>query len=278
VLALLRGDHALSETKFATAVGATEIRPAHPEELRESLGADAGSLGPLGVKNMRIIADEALKGRRNMICGANRNDFHLKNVTPCKDFHPEFADIRQVAAGDTSIDGGEPLAITKSVEIGHIFKLGYKYSDAMGLRVLDENGKEVTPIMGSYGIGIERILTCAVELYHDADGMALPPAISPFTVVITPANLKDAAQRECAERLYHECKQLNLDVLLDDRDERPGVKFKDADLIGIPYRITIGKKLAQGMVEVVERRPKKTTDVAAADAARHVATQVETAV
>jgi prolyl-tRNA synthetase len=272
VLALVRGDHQLSEPKFAGAVGAKEVRAAHPEEMREWLGADAGSLGPVGVdkKKLRIVADVALKGRLNMICGANKNDFHLKNVTPGEDFTPEWADIRQVAEGDTELTTGAPLQIFKAVEIGHIFKLGYRYSESMGLKVLDEHGKEVTVIMGSYGIGVERILCAAVELYHDADGISMPASIAPFTVVITPVNMKDEATRAAADRLYAECKAAGLDALLDDRDERPGVKFKDAELIGIPWRITIGKKLAQGVVEVVERRGKKSADVALADAVAFV--------
>ena len=274
VLALLRGDHTLSETKFATAVGAAEVRAAHPEEIRQWFGADPGSLGPIGIKNMRVIADEALKGRRNMIAGANKDDYHLRNVTPGEDFQTEFFDLRQVAAGDTSVDGNDVLEVHKTVEIGHIFKLGYKYSESMGLRVLDEHGKEVTVIMGSYGIGIERILSAAVELYNDKDGMALPPSIAPFTVVVTPVNTGDAAQRDAAVKLYEECKAAGLDAVLDDRDERPGVKFKDADLVGIPYRITVGKKLGQGFVEIVERRTKQTQDVATAEAARFVATKV----
>ncbi|HET8550755.1 MAG TPA: proline--tRNA ligase [Bryobacteraceae bacterium] len=275
VLALLRGDHALSETKFAGALAAGEVRPAHPEEIRQWFGADPGSLGPVGVKDMRIVSDAALHGRRNMIAGANKDDYHLRNVTPGEDFKAEFHDIRQVAPGDTSADTGDPLELIKAVEIGHIFKLGYKYSESMGLRVLDESGKEVTPIMGSYGIGIERILSAAVELYHDPDGMALPVSLAPFTVVITPANSRDQAQRECAERLYCECKALALDALLDDRDERPGVKFKDADLIGIPYRITVGRKLAEGRVEVVERRTRQTADVGIDEAAARVRGKVD---
>jgi prolyl-tRNA synthetase len=274
VLALVRGDHTLSETKFASAVAATEARPAHPEEIRKWFGADPGSLGPVGVKNMRIIADEALKGRRNMIAGANRDDYHLRNVTPGEDFKAEYFDLRQVAPGDTAIDTGEPLEIRKTVEIGHIFKLGYKYSESMGLHVTDENGKEVTVIMGSYGIGIERILSAAIELYNDKDGMALPAAIAPFTVVITPVNLADATQKEAAEKLYNQAKAAGLDVLFDDRDERPGVKFKDADLIGIPYRITVGKKLGQGFVEIVERRSKQSQDVSTADAVQFVANKL----
>ncbi len=265
VLALVRGDHSLSETKFSGATGATEIRPANPNEIREWFGADAGSLGPVGVKNLRIIADAALEDRRNMIAGANKDDYHLRHVTPGKDFQAEFMDLRQAAAGDLCAFCGGPLRLIKTVEIGHIFKLGYKYSDSMRLRVLNEGGEEVTPIMGSYGIGIERILSSAVELYADKDGMSLPPSIAPFFVVITPVNWSNENQRAAAQSIYTACRDSGLDALLDDRDERPGVKFKDADLIGIPYRVTIGKKLPQGLVEVVDRRSKKSADVPVAD-------------
>jgi prolyl-tRNA synthetase len=262
VLALLRGDHHLSEAKLAGVLEAADVRAAHPEELRQWFGADAGSLGPIGVmKSVRILSDEALRGRRNMIAGANKNDYHLRYVTPGEDFEAQFCDLRQAAEGDTSVVDGSPLTIHKTVEIGHIFKLGYKYSKSMGLHVTNESGEEVAPIMGSYGIGIERILSAAVELYHDADGIALPAAIAPFTVVVTPVNIKDDAQRTAAGEIYAAFRNAGVDVLLDDRDERPGVKFKDADLIGIPYRITVGKKLPQGIVELVERRPKRSTDV-----------------
>jgi prolyl-tRNA synthetase len=270
VLILLRGDHQLSETKLQAEMGASDIRPAHPEEIREWFGAEAGSLGPIGVRNMRVIADEALKGRRNMIAGANRNDYHLRYVTPDKDFKADFSDLRQVMSGDPCTKCGGPLELIKSLEIGHIFKLGYKYSESMGLRVLDEAGKEITVIMGSYGIGIERILTAAIELYHDKDGMALPATIAPFTVVVTPVNYSDEAQRQAAEDIYRACLDLGIDALIDDRDERPGVKFKDADLIGIPYRVTVGKKLPKGIVEVVNRRTRESTDVAVDDVANYL--------
>jgi prolyl-tRNA synthetase len=262
VLVLLRGDHQLSETKLAAVLKASEVRPAHPAEIYDWFGANPGSLGPIGVKGkLRVLADEALQNRRNMIAGANKDDYHLKNVTPGEDFTPEYFDLRQVAQGDTCTNCGHALALVKAVELGHIFKLGYRYSEPMGLRVLNEDGKEVAPIMGSYGIGMERILSCAVELYHDKDGMAMPPSIAPFTVVITPVNFAEPAQREAALKLYRECREAGFDTLLDDRDERPGVKFKDADLIGIPYRITIGKKLSEGKLEFVERRTKTSTDV-----------------
>ncbi|MCC6861058.1 MAG: proline--tRNA ligase, partial [Bryobacterales bacterium] len=261
LLVLLRGDHQLSETKLAGVVSAIDVRPAHPVEIRGWFGADAGSLGPVGVRNMRIVADTALQGRRNMIAGANRDDYHLRHVTPGEDFQAEYFDLRQAAAGDRCTNCGAALELVKTIEIGHIFKLGYKYSDAMGLRVLKADGAEERVIMGSYGIGIERILSAAVEQGHDADGMILPPSIAPFTVVITPVNGADRAQMDTARRIYGECLALGLDALLDDRDERPGVKFKDADLVGIPFRITVGKKLVSGKVELVERKNRQVTEV-----------------
>jgi prolyl-tRNA synthetase len=273
-LVLLRGDHHLNEAKFRSAVGATDVRPAQPAEISDWFRANAGSLGPVGVDSMPILADLALKGRKNMIAGANKDGFHLRNLTPDKDFNPSWRDLRQVAPGDTSLDTGDPLKILKTVEIGHIFKLGYKYSDSMGLRVLDDLGKEITPIMGSYGIGIERILCAAIELYHDDNGIAMPPSIAPFTIVVTPVNYR-AEQKDAADDIYDKCKAAGLDVILDDRDERPGVKFKDSELIGIPFRITVGKKLSQGLVEIVDRRTRQSADVSVADAVPWVTSRLK---
>jgi prolyl-tRNA synthetase len=270
VLILLRGDHQLSETKAGAIVNDPEFRPAQPEEIRQWFGADAGSLGPVGLRNMPILADRALEGRRNMIAGANKNDYHLRQVTLGEDFQAEFHDLRQVVAGDACARCGGTLAVVKCVEIAHIFKLGYKYSEPMGLRVLNADGKEVTPIMGSYGIGIGRILSGVIELNHDKDGMVLPPSIAPFELIVTPANNADPAQRETAHAIYQESLGLGIDTLLDDRDERPGVKFKDADLIGVPFRVVVGKKLAQGKVELVERSTRAAIDVASGEAARAV--------
>ncbi|MFN7992873.1 MAG: proline--tRNA ligase [Bryobacteraceae bacterium] len=275
MLALVRGDHQLSETKFGAASGDPLFRPAHPAEIRDAFGAEAGSLGPVGMSRLPIVADNALRGRRNMIAGANKDDHHLRHVTPGEDFTPEFQDLRQVEPGDTCVGCGAPLEIRKTVEIGHIFKLGYRYSESMGLHVTNAEGEEITPIMGSYGIGIERILSAAIELYHDKDGMMLPPAIAPFTVVVTPVNMGDAEQRRIAEEIYAACTTAGLDTLFDDRDERPGVKFKDADLIGIPYRITVGKKIGNGIVELVERRGRKSADVPIAEAAATVAARIK---
>jgi len=261
VVALLRGDHQLSETKFQSAAGCQEFRPAHPEEIRTLFGASAGSLGPVGLQGVRILVDEALRGRKNMVCGANQDDYHLKNVTPEEDFQGEWHDLRQVAPGDTELETGAPLDIIKCVEIGHIFKLGYKYSHAMGLNVLDQNGAETPVIMGSYGIGVERVLCAAVELFSDKDGMSLPVSIAPFEVVITPVKISDPSLREAADRLYGELQKAGIDVLYDDRDLSPGVKFKDADLIGIPFRVNIGRKLAEGKLELVERRTRTVTEI-----------------
>jgi prolyl-tRNA synthetase len=217
-----------------------------------------------------VIVDRSLDGRQNMVCGANKLDYHLRNVTPGRDFAWTLSgDIRTVNEGENcpkkTADGNAcngQLVVGKAVEIGHIFKLGYKYSEAMGARVLDENGKEVTPIMGSYGIGIERILTSAIEQNNDKNGFWLTAAIAPFTVVVTVTNIADAALVAAGEALALELDAAGIDVLLDDRDERAGVKFKDADLIGVPYRINVGKKVAEGKVELVTRATASSVDVA----------------
>jgi prolyl-tRNA synthetase len=261
VLVLLRGDHALNEAKLEGILEARELRPAHAEELGDWMGAGGGSLGPVGAgPKLRILADSALEGRKNLICGANKDGKHLRNVTPGRDFQAEFVDVRLVEDGDIDIQSGSPVRLRKCIEIGHIFKLGYRYSESMHLRVLDVNGKEVAPIMGSYGIGLERILTAAIEQNNDEGGMALPASIAPFEVVVTPVNLKDEQQAEAAERLYADLKGAGVDVLFDDRAERAGVKFKDADLIGIPYRIVVGKGIVDGNVEFVDRASNQASD------------------
>ena len=262
VVILLRGDHALSETKLATALGTDVFRPATPEEALALHGAHVGSLGPVGLKGVRILADRALEGRKNLSTGANRDDTHLRHVTPGRDFEAKYHDLRVVAAGDLCLRCGRPLRIRVAVELGHIFQLGRRYSQTMHATVLDENGKEVPLVMGSYGIGVERILSAAVEQNHDADGMFLPRAIAPFEVILTAANMDDAALRAAAEKLYEEMRSNSLEVLFDDRAERPGVKFKDADLIGVPYRVTLGKrKFEQGLAEIFQRSTKQVRDV-----------------
>ena len=271
IVVLMRGDHQLNEAKFNAAVGVA-TRPMEEGEIKALFKSPAGYLGPVGIewaKDLKkdaglplLLVDEALQGRANLIAGANKEDYHLKNLTPGKDFHPTaYADLRAVTAGEACPNCGMPLRIDTAVEIGHIFKLGYRYSDSMGLRVLDKNGKEAMPIMGCYGIGIERILTAAVEQSNDENGFWLPPSIAPFQIVVTPVNVKDENLLKAAVDIGARLESAGFDVVLDDRDERPGVKFKDADLVGIPFRITVGKKVTEGTVEVVLRSTREVRDV-----------------
>jgi prolyl-tRNA synthetase len=296
VIVLLRGDHTLNEAKLTTALDGKEFRPMHEEEIQRVFMSPAGYLGPVKVPALHpnepksgssgtpalaegaqqlgsvtqaiildalplMLADTALKGRKNLVAGANKENYHLKNVTPLRDFHPtEWVDLRNAAAGEGCPKCGEALVVGRAMEIGHIFKLGYKYSKSMGATVLDKDGKEVMPIMGCYGIGVERILTAAIEQNNDADGFWLPPQIAPFDVVVTPTNVKDAAIMGAAEEIAQKLESVGFSVLLDDRDERAGVKFKDADLVGIPYRINVGKKVTEGKVEVVSRSTRKSED------------------
>ncbi|MGH9555876.1 MAG: proline--tRNA ligase, partial [Terriglobales bacterium] len=275
VVVFVRGDHTLNEAKLTAAVGG-EFRPMHPEEIEQIFGSPAGYLGPLGTEKMSyqgapvtVMVDEALRGRKNLVSGANRENYHLWNVSPERDFAVrQWVDLRSVEAGEGCPQCGEPLQVAKAVEIGHIFKLGYKYSESMGARVLAQDGKEVTPIMGSYGIGLERILTSTIEQNHDADGFWLPPQIAPFEVLVTPTNASDQKLLEAANQVAQQLEAAGHDVLLDDRDERPGVKFKDADLVGVPFRITVGKKVAEGKVEVVRRSTRETRDATIAEIGR----------
>jgi len=269
IVVLMRGDHQLNEAKLNGAVGVA-TRPMDEAEIKALFRSPAGYLGPVGIewgKDLKkdspvLLVDKALEGRNNLIAGANKEDYHLKNLTPGKDFHPTaYADLRAVTAGEACPNCGKALRIDTAVEIGHIFKLGYRYSESMGARVLDKNGKEVTPIMGSYGIGIERILTAAVEQGNDENGFWLPAAIAPFEVVVAPVNVKDETVKTAAEDIAKRLEAAGFDVILDDRDERPGVKFKDADLVGIPFRITVGKKVTEGTVEVVLRSTREVRDV-----------------
>jgi prolyl-tRNA synthetase len=285
VAAFLRGDHQVNETKLLGAIGAAELRTMQAEELSQYFNAPAGFLGPVGVMpdtetlegGLTVVLDRSLEGRKNMVAGANKQDYHLRNVTPGRDFNWTIsADIRTVNEGEGCPKDGckGKLLVGKAVEIGHIFKLGYKYSESMGARVLDVNGKEITPIMGSYGIGIERILTAAIEQSNDKNGFWLHPLIAPFTVVVTVTNMTDELLRETGEKLAVELETAGLDVLLDDRDERAGVKFKDADLVGIPYRINVGKKAVEGKVELVTRSTSTSVDVAISEVVKLVKERV----
>jgi prolyl-tRNA synthetase len=314
VVAFLRGDHQVNETKLSAIAGVAELRPMLPEELRHYISGPAGFLGPIGIPEVMtqgslnglnsgksleklkgvqrelydlvdsmprptlktiVILDLGLTGRSNLVAGANKLDYHFRNVTPARDFTvTATADIRNVLEGELDPIGNLPLRLGKAVEIGHIFKLGRRYTDTMHATVLNKDGKEVTPIMGSYGIGIERILTAAIETSaahfasnpdNKQESYALPAAIAPFEVVVTITNVKESDLLTAGESIANDLATAGFDVLLDDRDERAGVKFKDAEMIGIPYRINIGKKLSEGKVELVDRLTNQTTDVALTD-------------
>jgi prolyl-tRNA synthetase len=274
VLALLRGDHPLNEAKLASALGATlraegaeltQLRPAHPEEIFEAMGAHAGSLGAVGVTRYKILADNALQGRANMTTGANVDDHHLRGVNIARDIkNLQWADLRTVAEGEGCPKCDGVSRVAKALEVGHIFKLGTKYSVSMGATVLNADGKEVPIVMGSYGIGVERILAAAIELHNDEAGIIFPVTIAPFQVVVTPLNVKDAELKATADRIYEELNRGGVEVLYDDRDERAGVKLNDADLVGFPFQIRIGpKKLKEGKVEFYDRATRQSEDVEA---------------
>jgi len=313
VVAFLRGDHQVNETKLNSIAGTTELRPMTPEELEIHVGGPAGFLGPVGIAEVMtngslnglksgkelskikgifrdasteglktiVVMDPGLQGRTNLVAGANQLDYHFRNVTPGRDFTPTLiADIRNINEGEGCPIDSSPLRLGKAVEIGHIFKLGYKYSKSMGATVLNREGKEVTPIMGSYGIGIERILTAAIESSAAANGgdaYALHPSIAPFHAVVTITNIGDAALLAAGEKVAADLEAAGLDILLDDRDERAGVKFKDADLVGIPYRINIGRGVAEGNVELVDRLQNLNQNVSINEIAHQVAAKVTSA-
>jgi prolyl-tRNA synthetase len=271
-LVLLRGDHALHEQKLVDATGAASIHPAEPEQIREALGALPGSLGAVGVTDHPIIADEALRDRRGMYTGANVDDTHLRGVDVERDINVgQWADLREVAAGEPCLNCGHGLEIERGIEVGHIFKLGYKYVDAMQIRVSGPDGKPVRPVMGSYGIGVERAMATVVEVHHDDKGIIWPASVAPFEVVVVIAQQDDPAVAEAGERVYQALAGAGVDVIVDDRPVRAGVKFSDAELVGIPFRVTVGKRsLAGGNAELTDRATGSTVQVPLDDLPKHV--------
>lgn len=263
VLVLMLGNDELNESKLMSVLG-VEVRPMEGEKLMELTGADGGSIGPVGLrertpneKNFRIIADRRLEGANNLISGANRNDYHLLHIDLQRDCAIDgYFDLRTVQPGETSPNGKSALRIVRGIELGHIFKLGTKYSDALNAKFLDEHGKEQPVIMGSYGIGIERIVACHIEQNRDENGIIWNKALAPFQVHLIAVGAKSQAVLTMAEKIFAELTDDGVEVLFDDRkDMSPGFKFKDADLLGMPYQVIVGEKnLAQGKIEIKERR------------------------
>ncbi|MEC7909507.1 MAG: proline--tRNA ligase [Actinomycetota bacterium] len=259
-LILLRGDHLFQEQKFCDATSSVEVVPADEEIIKKALGASPGSLGAVGVDGIPIFADPALKGRSGMTTGANENDFHLSGVNIERDIKVnQWVDMRSIADGEGCPSCAESLRVVRCIEAGHIFKLGRKYSEAMGVTVLDSDGKSQTPTMGSYGIGVGRAMAAIAETHCDESGLIWPISVAPYEVVITVVKTDDENSMKIADDIYTDLRTNGIDVLLDDREERPGVKFADAELIGIPLRVTIGPRgLENGVVEFLDRSdPKK---------------------
>jgi prolyl-tRNA synthetase len=263
----MMGNDSLNESKLMAVLG-TDVRPLEAEKLRELTGADGGSIGPVGLRGFTILADNRLKGANGLISGANRNDYHLRNIDLERDCAiGGYHDLRTVEEGEPSPNGGGNLRIVRGIELGHIFKLGTKYADALGAMFLDENGKESPVIMGSYGIGIERIVACHIEQNHDDNGIVWDRALAPYDVHLIAVSARSAQVTEAAEALYGELGRSGVDVLFDDRKETsPGFKFKDADLLGMPYQVIVGEKnLAAGKIEIKERKTGTRTLVPKAD-------------
>ncbi len=254
VLVLVRGDHEVNDIKLKNLLEATNVELADAAETKTILGCSVGSLGPIGVKDVQVIADSAVQYIVNGVCGANDEDYHYINVNPDRDFAvSQYADLRFIQEGDVSPDGKGSIVFAKGIEVGHVFKLGTRYSEAMGASYLDENGRSQSIIMGCYGIGVSRTMAAVVEQFNDEKGIVWPKAIAPFDLHLITVNVKDEAQTELTDKLYKSLKDNRYDVLVDDRAERAGVKFADSDLIGLPIRITVGKKAAEGIVELKER-------------------------
>ncbi len=278
-LVLLRGDHSLVEQKLLDCTGASAARPAQADEIWAALGARPGSLGAVGVKDLPVIADEALRGRRDMFTGANTDGVHLRGVDVERDIEVGvWADLREVVSGDPCPTCGAELTVRRAIEVGHIFKLGRRYTEALGASVLDPEGKRVSVIMGSYGIGVERAISTIVEGHHDDRGIVWPMAVAPFEVAIVVAQSDNEQTGKAGEALYQALLAAGVEVVIDDRDERPGVKFRDVELVGIPLRATVGARgLAEGVIELTERATGETEKIPVAEAAERIAARVASA-
>ena len=255
VAVVVRGDRDVNETKVANAIGgAVEFELASEDTIKAVTGAEVGFAGPIGIKTDYLFIDQEVVDQRNVIVGANKTGYHIQNANFGRDFEGQIGDFRNVQEGDKCPKCGQPLEIMRGVEVGHIFKLGTKYSESMGATFLDQNGKSQPIIMGCYGIGVERTVAAVIEQHHDENGIIWPLAIAPYHVVVVPVNVKKEEHLENAEKIYKELEAAGVEVLLDDRNERAGFKFKDSDLLGIPMRITVGKDIVDGKVEFKLRK------------------------
>lgn len=263
VLVLVRGDHEVNDVKIKHLFDAQIVEMATEEDTKKWMNCVPGYVGPVNVNsNVKVIADHAVQAIVNGVCGANEAQKHLINVNGDRDFTvDQYGDLRNIQEGDPSPDGKGVIRFKEGIEVGHVFKLGIKYSEAMGAMFLDENGKNKPMIMGCYGIGVSRTVAAIIEQHHDEDGIVWPASVSPFHIHVVPVNIKQDDQRELAEELYRVLGQERYDVLLDDRAERPGVKFKDADLFGFPIRITVGKRASEGVVEIKVRKTGENLEV-----------------
>jgi prolyl-tRNA synthetase len=263
VLVLVRGDHEVNDIKLKNFYNASIVELVDPNETKEVLGCTIGSLGPINVTSeVEVIADVAVEAMVNGICGANEEDHHYVNVNPARDFNvANYIDLRFIQEGDPSPDGNGIIKFAKGIEVGHVFKLGTKYSEAMNATFLDENGRTQPMIMGCYGIGVSRTLAAVAEQFNDEKGLVWPTNLAPYQVHLIPINMKDEAQAALAEDLYNDLKAQGMEVLMDDRQERAGVKFADSDLIGLPVRVTVGKKASDGIVEVKIRKTGEVLEI-----------------
>lgn len=263
VLVLVRGDHEVNEVKIKHFFDASSVELTNDVETKKWVNTETGFIGPVGIdKEVKVIADHAIEVIVNAVCGANEVDKHFKNVNPGRDFQvADYTDLRNIQEGDPSPDGHGTIQFKEGIEVGHVFKLGTKYSEALGASFLNDQGKAQPMVMGSYGIGVSRTVAAIIEEHHDEDGIVWPLSVAPFHVHLIPVNVKQDDQRELAEALYEKLQKKRYDVLFDDRAERPGVKFKDADLFGLPLRITVGKKASEGIVEVKVRKTGEMFEV-----------------
>ncbi len=277
LVGLVRGDREINPAKLRAAAGVSVLDMAAPATIEKLTGADVGFAGPVGLTGVRIFADRSIERMTNLVSGANRTDYHVRNINPGRDFKPTaYADITVVVPGDGCPQCGTPLEGYRAIEVGQIFKLGRKYSESFGVRLDGEDGTELVPTMGCYGIGITRTVAAVIEQHHDANGIIWPKSVTPYHVLITEINPGDAAIRETSDRIYEDLTSRGVEVLLDDRDERPGFKFKDADLVGMPLRVTIGPKgLAKGQVELRWRHDGTTVEVAPEECPQKVQEWVE---